>query len=156
MLDAVLEQYPKEISLKDGFKPTLRPLKPSDEKAFHDFFLAVPEQERMFIKHRVTDSEVIGDWCRNIDLGRNLPLLALAGSKIIGDATLHGGRRPDAAPSALGEQGRKSGAEDRRRRPVRRVGGTSAQRGAGRGVPGLHGRTKTVGKDGRRWRQSSP
>ena len=89
MLDAVLEQYPKEISLKDGFKPTLRPLKPSDEKAFHDFFLAVPEQERMFIKHRVTDSEVIGDWCRNIDLGRNLPLLALAGSKIIGDATLH-------------------------------------------------------------------
>src|SRR6266568_5104853 len=89
MLDAVLEQYPKEISLKDGFKPSLRPLKPTDEKAFHDFFLAVPEQERMFIKHRVTDSEVIGDWCRNIDLGRNLPLLALAGSKIIGDATLH-------------------------------------------------------------------
>jgi len=43
----------------------------------------------MFIKHRVMDLEVIGDWCRNIDLGRNLPLLALAGSKIIGDATLH-------------------------------------------------------------------
>src|SRR5437867_9556005 len=89
MLDSILEEYPKEISLKEGFQSILRPLKPSDEKAFHDFFLAVPEQERMFIKHRVTEPEVIRDWCQNIDLGRNLPLLALAGNKIIGDATLH-------------------------------------------------------------------
>ncbi|HXT39723.1 MAG TPA: GNAT family N-acetyltransferase [Candidatus Angelobacter sp.] len=89
MLDAILEEFPKEITLKDNFKVLLRPLESSDEKAFHDFFLAVPEQERMFIKHRVTEPEVIGDWCRNIDLGRNLPLLALTGNKIIGDATLH-------------------------------------------------------------------
>jgi len=67
----------------------LRPLKPSDENVFHEFFLAVPEQERMFIKHRVTEPDVIRDWCQNIDLGRNLPLLALAGDRIIGDATLH-------------------------------------------------------------------
>ncbi|PYM15374.1 MAG: hypothetical protein DME18_04460 [Verrucomicrobia bacterium] len=89
MLDSILEEYPKEISLKEGFQSVLRPLKVSDEKAFHDFFLAVPEQERMFIKHRVTEPEVIRDWCQNIDLGRNLPLLALAENKIIGDATLH-------------------------------------------------------------------
>jgi len=89
MLDSILEAYPKEISLKDGLNCVLRPLKPSDEKAFHQFFQAVPEQERMFIKHRVTDPEVIHDWCQNIDLGRNLPLLALAGNTIIGDATLH-------------------------------------------------------------------
>jgi GNAT superfamily N-acetyltransferase len=89
MLDSLLEQYPREISLKDGLKSVVRPLKPSDEKAFHDFFLAVPEQERMFIKHRVTEPDVIRDWCQNIDLGRNLPLLALAANQIIGDATLH-------------------------------------------------------------------
>src|SRR3989440_3703319 len=89
MLDSILEEYPKEISLKDAFESVLRPLKPSDEKAFHDFFLAVPEQERMFIKHRVTELSVIRDWCQNIDLGRNLPLLALVNNKIIGDATLH-------------------------------------------------------------------
>src|SRR2546430_10940675 len=89
MLDSILEEYPKEISLKDGFKSVLRPLKPSDEKAFHDFFLAVPEQERMFIKHRVTEAPVIRDWCQNIDLGRNLPLLALMEGKVIGDVTLH-------------------------------------------------------------------
>src|SRR5205814_1356555 len=75
--------------LKGGFKCVLRPLEPADEKDFHEFFLAVPEQERMFIKHRVTELEVIRDWCQNIDLGRNLPLLAVTDGKIIGDATLH-------------------------------------------------------------------
>jgi len=66
-----------------------RPLKKEDEKQFHDFFLAVPAEERMFIKHRVTDPAVIRDWCRNIDLGRNLPLLAQMDGQIAGVATLH-------------------------------------------------------------------
>jgi GNAT superfamily N-acetyltransferase len=43
----------------------------------------------MFIKHRVTDASVIRDWCKNIDLGRNLPLLAFMEGKIAGVATLH-------------------------------------------------------------------
>src|SRR6267143_3769922 len=83
------QKYPKEIKLKDGSKSRLRPLKKDDEKAFHEFFLAVTEGERMFIKHRVTDTQVIRDWCQNIDLGRNFPLLALINGKIVGDATLH-------------------------------------------------------------------
>lgn len=88
-LDAALEVYPKEIELKGGFRCDVRPLEPDDESAFHEFFLAVPVKERMFIKHRVTEIEVIRDWCRNIDLGRNLPLLAFTEGKIIADATLH-------------------------------------------------------------------
>ncbi|MHB8519793.1 MAG: GNAT family N-acetyltransferase [Limisphaerales bacterium] len=88
-LESVLERYPKEIEVKSGFRCQARPLHVADEMAFHEFFLAVPEQERMFIKHRVTEPAVIHDWCQNIDLGRNLPLLALADNKIIGDATLH-------------------------------------------------------------------
>lgn len=88
-LELELQKFPKDIKLKDGSTVTLRPLRRQDEKKFHEFFQAVPEQERMFIKHRVTDAEVIRDWCENIDLGRNLPLLALSDDKIIGDATLH-------------------------------------------------------------------
>jgi GNAT superfamily N-acetyltransferase len=88
-LEFELQKYPREIKLKDGSRCRLRPLRKDDEKAFHAFFLAVPEAERMFIKHRVTDPQVIGDWCQNIDLGRNLPLLALMDGKIVGDATLH-------------------------------------------------------------------
>jgi len=88
-LEFELQKYPKEIKLKDGSKSRLRPLRKDDEKNFHEFFQAVPEAERMFIKHRVTDAQVIREWCQNIDLGRNLPLLALINNKIVGDATLH-------------------------------------------------------------------
>src|ERR1041385_1347962 len=88
-LEFELQKYPKEMKLKDGSKSRLRPLRKDDEKNVHEFFLAVPEAERMFIKHRVTEPQVIRDWCQSIDLGRNLPLLALMEGKIIGDATLH-------------------------------------------------------------------
>jgi GNAT superfamily N-acetyltransferase len=88
-LEFELQKYPKEIRLKDGASSPVRPLRKEDEKKFHEFFLAVPAAERMFIKHRVTDPDVIRDWCRNIDLGRNLPLLASLDGKIAGVATLH-------------------------------------------------------------------
>jgi GNAT superfamily N-acetyltransferase len=88
-LEVALTEYPKDLELKGGFKCTLRPLEATDEMAFHEFFLAVPTAERMFIKHRVTDPAVIHDWCQNIDLGRNLPLLAMLDGQIIADATLH-------------------------------------------------------------------
>ncbi|MDB6068768.1 MAG: GCN5-related N-acetyltransferase [Pedosphaera sp.] len=87
--ELALQKFPKDLKLKDGTKSKARPLRKDDEKAFHEFFMSVPSQERMFIKHRVTEVDVIRDWCQNIDLGRNLPLLALANGKIIGDATLH-------------------------------------------------------------------
>ena len=88
-LELELQKFPKKIVLKDTFQCALRPLRKDDEKKFHEFFLEVPEQERMFIKHRVTEPAVIRDWCQNIDLGRNFPLLAVHDGKIIGDATLH-------------------------------------------------------------------
>jgi RimJ/RimL family protein N-acetyltransferase len=88
-LELVLQRFPKEIRLKDGSRCKVRPLHHDDERAFHDFFLSVPPAERMFIKHRVTEPEVIRDWCQNIDLGRNLPLLAFEDRKILGSVTLH-------------------------------------------------------------------
>ena len=88
-LELELQKFSKKILLKEKLSCTLRPLRKDDEKNFHEFFLAVPEAERMFIKHRVTDPQVIRDWCQNIDLGRNFPLLAMADGKIVGDATLH-------------------------------------------------------------------
>lgn len=88
-LDVALDDFPKELELKSGFRCTLRPLEAGDEMAFHEFFLAVPTDERMFIKHRVTDPTVIHDWCQNIDLGRNFPLLAVLDGRILAAATLH-------------------------------------------------------------------
>src|SRR5512147_181036 len=88
-LDVALAEYPKELTLKGDFISTLRPLESTDEMGFHEFFLAVPLKERMFIKHRVTEPAVIHDWCQSIDYGRNLPLLAVGEGRILADATLH-------------------------------------------------------------------
>jgi ribosomal protein S18 acetylase RimI-like enzyme len=88
-IEIALQKFPKTLKMKDGSSCKIRPLRKDDEKSFHEFFLSVPAQERMFIKHRVTEPEIIRDWCRNIDLGRNLPLLAVSEGRIIGDTTLH-------------------------------------------------------------------
>jgi len=88
-IELELQEFPKTVKLKDGKKATLRPLVKTDEKDFHILFQAIPEGERMFIKHRVTDLKVIRDWCRNIDYGRNLPIVAIMGGKIVGCGTLH-------------------------------------------------------------------
>ena len=88
-VEHILESYPKTVTLKGNLEITLRPLEASDEKAFHEFFVAVPETERILFKHRVTDPQVIHDWCQRIDYGKILPLLAIADGKIVADASLH-------------------------------------------------------------------
>jgi GNAT superfamily N-acetyltransferase len=89
MLEEILEEFPKERRLKGDLVVAVRPLAQEDEMVFHEFFLALPEKERMFIKHRVTDPAVIREWCRRIDLGHKLPLLALFQGQILGCCTLH-------------------------------------------------------------------
>lgn len=89
MLEDILEEFPKEAELPGELKVTVRPLEEGDEMAFHEFFLALPERERMFIKHRVTDPSVIREWCCRIDLGHKLPLLALCDGQVAGCCTLH-------------------------------------------------------------------
>src|SRR5579883_2517916 len=58
-IETALSKFPRNIKLKDGLVCKSRPLRKDDEKAFHEFFLSIPEKERMFIKHRVTEPEVI-------------------------------------------------------------------------------------------------
>jgi len=88
-IELEIQKFPKTAALKDGSKANLRPLRRDDEKDFHALFLGITEHERMFIKHRVIDIATIRDWCRNIDYGRNLPLVGLVNGKIAGVATLH-------------------------------------------------------------------
>lgn len=88
LLDEILSEFPQFISLPD-LQCELRPLKRKDEIAFWEFFQAVPEEERILIKHHVHRPEVIADWCSEIDYGHNLPLLAISEDRVIGACTLH-------------------------------------------------------------------
>lgn len=89
ILDYALEKFPLEVKLRDGTECVLRPLGKRDAARLHKFFLAVPEEERLFIKQPVSDRALFQEWCREADFERNLPLLMLHGEKIIGEATLH-------------------------------------------------------------------
>jgi GNAT superfamily N-acetyltransferase len=85
----VLEKFPLHGRLRDGTAVTIRPLGKRDDARLHKFLLAVPEEERLFIKQPIFERKVVSDWCKHRDYDRNLPLLLLHGQKVIGEATLH-------------------------------------------------------------------
>ena len=89
LADHILEKFPLAARLRDGTPVTLRPLGKRDDARLHRLLLAVPEEERLFIKQPVFERTVVRDWCRHADYERNLPLLVLHGQKVIGEATLH-------------------------------------------------------------------
>jgi GNAT superfamily N-acetyltransferase len=88
-LEFILEDYPEEITLDNGSTAELRPLKSTDEELIREFYLAVPEHERAFIKHRVTDGAIFHEWCENIDYEANLPMLMLQDGRVVAEGTLH-------------------------------------------------------------------
>ena len=81
--------YPKEASLKDGHRIVIRPLNSGDFDKLYDFFQALPEEDRLFLRHDVTSPEVVHKWLEQIDFDRAIPLVAEDGGKIVADGTLH-------------------------------------------------------------------
>ena len=89
ILNEILEVFPKELRLESGLNCHARPLVVADQTPFWEFFQAVPQEERVLVKHHVHRPEVIAEWCSSIDYGRNLPILALVDGQVIGVCTLH-------------------------------------------------------------------
>jgi GNAT superfamily N-acetyltransferase len=88
VLEYALEKFPAALKLRDGTPVVIRPYCRQDEIRLHQFLLAVPEEERLFIKQRISERAKFREWCRHPDFVENLPLLMLHGAKIIGEATL--------------------------------------------------------------------
>ena len=84
-----LNTYQKEVSLKDGTKILLRPMVPTDKEALYEFFKAVSEEEARYLRDDVKSRLLIESWAKNLDYNRTLPILALKGDLIIGDATIN-------------------------------------------------------------------
>ncbi len=97
----MLRDYPKEVILKSGEKVILRPMVKEDEQKLLEFFLRLPEKDRLFLKNDVTDPKVIESWARNLNYEHVIPILAEIGGRIIGDATLH--KRTTEEPPTIGE-----------------------------------------------------
>jgi GNAT superfamily N-acetyltransferase len=83
------QQYPQQAVLRDGRKILLRPFASSDTEALFQFFHSLPSNYRRFAWDNIDSRELIETWGRSIDYGKVFPLLALDGSRIVADATLH-------------------------------------------------------------------
>ena len=88
-LDCTLAKFPLTTQLRDGTAVTMRPLAKRDAARLHQFFLAVPEEERLFVKRPIFERTLFKQWCRHPDFEHNLPLMMVHGERIIGEATLH-------------------------------------------------------------------
>ncbi|HZN61418.1 MAG TPA: GNAT family N-acetyltransferase [Planctomycetota bacterium] len=92
MASTALDSYPVSVPLSSK-KIILRPMVREDGTALARFFARMPADERVMLKDDVTNPVVIANWCANLDPDKVLPIVALDGSRIVGDVTLHRDRR---------------------------------------------------------------
>lgn len=85
----MLDRYPREIVLRDGARLVLRPMVRGDEDRLWDFFRRIPPEDKMYLREDVSRREAIEEWVKNLDYGHVLPIFALDGDRVVGDATLH-------------------------------------------------------------------
>jgi RimJ/RimL family protein N-acetyltransferase len=81
--------YRQLVTLRDGARVLLRPLTSGDRQALIDLFSVISEEERRYFRTTVKDAELVGGWVDNLDYDRVLPIVAVIGDRIVGDATLH-------------------------------------------------------------------
>jgi RimJ/RimL family protein N-acetyltransferase len=85
----MLEEYPKEAILKDGTRVTLRPLERGDAEQLVAFFQRIPEDDRWYLRHDVSNPTTVRQWALGVDYERVIPIVAIHEGQIIGDVTLH-------------------------------------------------------------------
>ncbi|MCL4232474.1 MAG: GNAT family N-acetyltransferase [Dehalococcoidia bacterium] len=99
-----ITRYPRDLELRDATKVAVRPMAATDCAPLLDFFRAIPEDERYFLKDDVSSPRVIQAWADSLDYDRALPLLAFDGDRVVGDAVLvrrRGGYRRHAAEARV-------------------------------------------------------
>ncbi|MFQ5473650.1 MAG: GNAT family N-acetyltransferase [Dehalococcoidia bacterium] len=80
--------FPKDITLRDGTHVSIRPLEPGDEDGLLAFFLALPDEDRYYLKDDVTSPELIARWIRDLNYDRALPLVAMVDGRVVAEAVL--------------------------------------------------------------------
>lgn len=89
-----LSDYPKLAPLRDGREVVLRPMHRGDGPALLDMFLRLPVGDRFYLRDDVADPNIVGRWADEVDYQRVLPILALAGERVVADVTLHFSQHP--------------------------------------------------------------
>ncbi len=85
-----IQVYRKFVNTSNRVRVLLRPMTAADRDPVTEMFCQRASAEDVrYLKEDVRDPEFVGSWFSGIDYEKVVPLLALHGDRIVGDATLH-------------------------------------------------------------------
>lgn len=85
--------YRKFVTTNAGRRVLIRPLVKEDQAALQALFASASAEDTRFLKDDVHDPEVVARWTESINHERVLPIVACCDDRIVGDVTLHLGRK---------------------------------------------------------------
>jgi ribosomal protein S18 acetylase RimI-like enzyme len=74
--------------LKDGTEVTIRRLAPDDLDRLMDFYLALPLEDRKYLKFDVTDRKVVAKRLRRVETGDDIRIVAIHGGLIVASGAI--------------------------------------------------------------------
>lgn len=85
----MLEEYPKQVTLREGTQVTLRPMTRDDEQAVYTFFSSLSEESRRYLRSDVMNRKIVAQWMRELNYEKALPILAEHDGSVVASVTLH-------------------------------------------------------------------
>jgi RimJ/RimL family protein N-acetyltransferase len=84
-----LDTFPATVALRDGRSVVLTPMQPSCSGALLAFYRALPEEDRLVLRDDVTTTDWAESFMRRVESKEVISLVAKAGGKVVGEATLY-------------------------------------------------------------------
>lgn len=88
-----LQRYRRMITLESGERVLLRPLNKNDGPALVELFRRANDKDLLYFRNDVRDEALVTEWATKLDLTKIFPVIAMVQERIVGDATLHIGRK---------------------------------------------------------------
>ena len=83
-----MDEYPKSVKLKDGTKVVLSVMTDDELDDVIDFFQAVPDEDRLYLRSDTKNPEMVKQRFGNLNYDTMFPVLVKIDNNIIGIATL--------------------------------------------------------------------
>ncbi|NLE46570.1 MAG: GNAT family N-acetyltransferase [Chloroflexi bacterium] len=90
---AQLARFRQVKTLPDGSRVLLRPLAKEDRQGLIDLFSRASDEDLEYFRDDARDPAVVGSWVDHLDLRKVYPLVAIVDGRVVGDFTLHFGKR---------------------------------------------------------------
>ena len=81
-------RFPQEAHLRDERRLIIRPFTEADVDSLWEFIERLPSDIRRFSWEDFLHRETVLEWARDLDYDKAVPLLAIDGTKVVGEARL--------------------------------------------------------------------